>query len=231
MRQCVGVRMAPVMEETKYIGQHVQFGNRKLPETTVIWNCGAARDCPSRDLGLCQAGKHCFARNSERYQNWSLSFRRRQHQIMRTVPAETIAEGILNRCKGRKTTVKLFRFGQSGDPLDQKDITTLTVICKVLSDNGIGCYGFTARTDLDLIPLLKVASVCVSNDKYGWLKKGANRFRIVAHPTGKNHVCPKDCTICDACSRLKGCIIETTRDWASQMTFNDIINNYERSWE
>jgi len=218
-------------DDLKTIGRHICFGNHKLPETTAIWNCGAAHDCPSRPLGLCQAGKRCYALNTERYCMNALPYRRRQQQIMRTVPAHRIAEGILRRCKGRKRTVKLFRFGQSGDFFDQQDVETLVVICRHLSENGIGCYGFTARTDLDLSPLLNVSNIGVSNSKGGWLKRGANWFRMVRHSSGKNWVCAEDCTICDTCSRVRGKVIEHPRVWWSdQMTFNEVVE-YHEEWE
>jgi len=205
----------------EYIGKHVQFGNRKLPDTTAIWNCGAARDCPSRPLGLCQAGRRCYALNTERYMTNSLPYRRRQAEIMRSVPGLEIGAGILARCLGREKKVKLFRYGQAGDMADQVDVETLANICGVLNHAGIGCYGFTARTDLDLAPLLAVSNLGVSNDKCGWILKGANRFRIVAQASGDNLVCPKDCTICEACSTVRGQVIETVREARAQMTFND----------
>lgn len=214
----------------RYIGRHVVFGNHKLPETTAIWNCCSAHDCPARPLGLCQAGKHCYALNTERYQMNALPFRRRQREIMDTVPAPVIAKGILKRCLGRELKVKLFRFGQSGDFRDQRDIETMVVICRTLTKAGIGCYGFTSRTDLNLKPLLKTAHIGVSNDKGNWIRKGANRFLIVQHPSGKHFVCPKDCTICDRCSTVRGKIIETERWWGGQMTFNDFCD-YCMEWE
>ena len=217
--------------DCRYVGCHVSFGNRKLPDTTAIWNCGAAHDCPSKPLGLCQVGKRCYALNTERYMTNALPFRRRQHKIMRTISPSLIAEGILKRCQSREKKVTLFRFGQSGDFYDQKDIETTVVICALLSRNGIECYGFTARTDLDLKSLLKVAHVGVSNDKGGWQERGANRFKVVQVPSGDHLICAEDCTICNICSTIRGKTIEHPRMWCDgQMTFNEVCD-YSTDWE
>lgn len=101
-----------------------------------------------------------------------------------------------------------FRFSEAGDFRSQKDVDKMTVICKTLSNNGVKCYGYTARTDLDLASLFNWSAVNVSNDLNSWKKKGANRFKAVEKYTKKNLRCAGSCKVCDICSRFKGKTVE-----------------------
>ena len=101
-----------------------------------------------------------------------------------------------------------FRFSEAGDFEDQADVDKMAMICQILSANGVKCYGYTARSDLDLRGLLVEARVAVSNDHNAWILKGANRFKAVKKFTGKNMRCVADCNICTLCSRLSGKTIE-----------------------
>jgi len=80
-----------------------------------------------------------------------------------------------------------------------------------LKANKVKCYGYTARTDLDLTGLLAVASVNVSNDKSNWITKGANRFKMVLEASGKNRACAGDCRFCNICQTFKGKTIEVIK--------------------
>ena len=193
------------------IKKHVQFGNKKLPKTTMIFNCGSATNCPSKKLGLCQAGKHCYAKKAELCYPQVLPYRKRQNQIITKYKAETIANELLDLNKHKRKKIKTFRFNESGDFKNQKILDKMTKICSILSKNGIKCYGYTARTDLKLSKLNKVASVNVSNDKNNWNKKGLNRFKMVEKHTPKSIRCKGDCRICKICTKSNGLVIEVLK--------------------
>lgn len=187
----------------------VSKGNTKLPKTTWIFNAGSATNCPSRKLGLCQAGDDCYALKAERQYPNVLPYRERQFNITQTMSPETFATAIkVLRDSSRKFKDITFRFNEAGDFINQEQVDWFTRVCGYLKGFGIVCYGYTARTDLNLSKLLKVSSVMVSNDKGEWLSKGANRFK--KYPKGGKgfeNNCVGDCRVCKMCLNFKGKVI------------------------
>ncbi len=166
-------------------------------------------NCPSDRLGLCEVSKECYAKTAERMYPDCLPFRERQRKVFDTVSAEDIALALLrSSARAKKHKMLNFRFSEAGDFEDQADVEKLTAICGILKENGVKCYGYTARTDLDLSGLLKVARVAVSNDLFGWHGRGANRFKAVPEFTGKALRCVGDCSLCSLCARLTNKLIE-----------------------
>jgi len=187
----------------------IRRGNKKLPSTTWIFNCGTARDCPSKALGLCQCADKCYAMKAERMYKNVLPFRERQRALWGNVtPKRFVSALFLASNRSRTRAMESFRFNEAGDFSTQQDINWLTAVCKILKQAGVSCYGYTARTDLNLTGLLKHSSVNVSNDKRNWIDKGANRFRAVKQATGKNPVCPGSCKACSLCQKVRGLEIE-----------------------
>lgn len=160
-----------------------------------------ATDCPSRKMGLCQAGNKCYALKAEKqYYKTCLPFRRRQAVAWGILSARGIAIQLLSASwRARKHKMLEFRFSEAGDFRSQTDVDKMVELCRILSNSGVICYGYTARTDLDLSKLLKVAGVNVSNGLNRWINRGANRFQLVQHHTGKNPVCGGDCSLCNLC--------------------------------
>ena len=196
--------------DTMKIKNNVKFGNKKLPDSTMIFNCGSASNCPSKALGLCQAGSACYAMKAEIQYPDCLPYRNRQRYILTKYDGKTIGNALLGKLKRRRNDTYAFRFNESGDFENQQDVDKMATICSILKDR-VSCYGFTARTDLNLRPLLKHANVMVSNDKYKWVNKGANRFKIVTSFTGKHSRCAGDCRVCDLCLTLNGKTIEVMK--------------------
>jgi len=187
----------------------VSKGNKKLPKKTWIFNSGAATDCPSRKLGLCQAGSLCYAMKAEKMYPKVLPYRRKQFQITQTVDPKAFALHLLAESKrSTKNPMRAFRFNESGDFVNQAQLDWFTAVCRVLKSKRVSCYGYTARTDLDLSRLLKVATVQVSNDLHGWIEQGANRFKMVDEPSPLHLECAGDCRICKLCQTQKGKIIQ-----------------------
>jgi len=77
-------------------------------------------------------------------------------------------------------------------------------LCQAGKD-GISCYGYTARTDLDLTKLQEVSQVNVSNDLGEWQDKGANRSKIIRKGDDKPRaMCPGNCRNCRLCVNCSG---------------------------
>jgi hypothetical protein len=186
----------------------VSKGNKKLPSTTWIMNSGTATDCPSKALGLCQAGDLCYALKAERMYPQVLPYRNRQYEITQTVTPESFVNQLLIDSKNARThKLKAFRFNESGDFHNQNQLNWFADVCRLLKANKVKCYGYTARTDLDLTGLLEHASVNVSNDNNGWIEYGCNRFKMVQYPSARL-VCAGDCRKCNLCLTQRGKTIE-----------------------
>ena len=129
----------------------IQFGNSKLPKTTMIFNMGTSKRCPSRTLGLCAVDGCCYAAKAEiQYHTTCPQFRNRQKLYWLTSTAEEIIRD-LDSVLGRKRKLpKLFRFNEAGDFWSQACVDKLSKIALHLWDKyQITTYGYTARRDLD----------------------------------------------------------------------------------
>lgn len=190
------------LTETEYkeIKAHVSFGNSKLPKTTMIFNMGAAHDCPSDALGLCENSKICYAKAAERqYHKTCPSYRRRQESIWKKYSAEQLAEAFLKIIRAKRIKVDAFRFNESGDFWSQDCVDKLSFIAGDLKgDFGIITYGYTARKDLDFFAT--TFHVLGSN----FLLDG--EFRTVDHPSGYHPICLGDCKKCTLCQGFDGVI-------------------------
>ena len=65
--------------KTETIKNLIQFGNTKLPKSTMIFNMGTAAKCPSKELGLCSVAGCCYAGKAEtQYPKHVPAYRERQ---------------------------------------------------------------------------------------------------------------------------------------------------------
>lgn len=134
----------------------------------------------------------------------TLPFRERQREVFNTMGAAEIALALLDASvRSHTNKMKHFRFSEAGDFETQADVDKMAEICRILGEHGVTCYGYTARTDLDLNELIYHASLNVSNDLNGWTSHGANRFKAVKETTSK-YVCAGDCRKCSLCFNLGG---------------------------
>jgi len=97
-------------------GLEVAVGNYKIADDTIILNICAARDCPSRKLGLRQMppGK-CYADKAERQYPAVLPYRRRQEKQWDALTAQEIAERLLAGIRRRKLPTRWIRLDEAGD--------------------------------------------------------------------------------------------------------------------
>jgi len=191
-------------------------GNKKLPKTTYILNVGTASDCPSEKLGLCDVPDDCYAKKAERIYPQVEPFRQRQRAVFDDVDAETIAQVLLDKSNRSRTKCRSFRFSEAGDFATQGDVDKMAKVCAILSANGIRCYGYTCRTDLDLYELMSVSQVNLSNDyerSDEYLRAGANRFKVVDKFTSNplSVPCRGDCNVCSFCATMSGKLIEVEK--------------------
>lgn len=189
------------------IVKHISKGNKKLPKSTWIFNAGSATDCPSKLLGLCQCSEKCYAMKAEIQYPAALPYRRRQAQIWKETSSSDFAAVIISANKRARIKCNAFRYNEAGDFESQKQVQWFAEVCRILSAEGISCYGYTARTDLDLLPLMSVAAVNVSNDEGNWLAKGCNRFKAVT-VASRGLLCAGDCRRCSMCQKNRGKTIQ-----------------------
>lgn len=184
-------------------GVPFSVGNTKLRDTTAIFNMNSATDCPALKLGLCQCAEKCYAKKSERMYKQVLPFRQRQEKAFATKDEYQIAFSILAGGT-KKTPIKEFRFSEAGDFVDQRAVDKMTAICIILKENGITCYGYTTRKDLDLSKLMEVATVqgsgFMANNEFRYIPKGESIGDC-------NYTCAGDCRICSACWTCVGLTI------------------------
>ena len=176
----------------------ITFGNAKLPSTTMIFNMGSAKDCPSRKLGLCKVAGICYARKAEiMYPNVLPS--RDSQAIDWSNTAQVIYKRmkvILNR---KRNKINLFRFNESGDFYSQQCITKLNYIAeRLLAEFGITTYGYTARKDLDF----SNASFLVKGSGHDSGNNGKTIvIRTIDDLPCDYSACIGDCKVCSMCSQ------------------------------
>jgi len=178
-------------------------GNKKLPSTTAIFNMGAATDCPSRALGLCQAfnkGKCvCYALKAESPMYPEvLPYRHRQEKFWKEISAKDFAAQFIAINALKTLPFTALRFNEACDFWSQDCLNKAEAIACILARYGIVTYCYTARADLDFS---EVRHLIVSGS--GFMKDGiTNCFKMI---TNKSHrpkgfgICPQDCTICSRC--------------------------------
>lgn len=128
----------------------VKFGNAKLPNTTIIFNMGTSKDCPSRLLGICSCASVCYARKPEWLYPACLPYRERQAEYWLNTSAKEICEQLGKVIDRKRIKPTLFRYNESGDFYSQYDIEKLSFIAEFLLKNyKVKTYGYTSRKDLD----------------------------------------------------------------------------------
>ena len=136
-------------------------------------------------------------------------YRERQREMIRSTKPAEFAYSLLaynDRCRNK---IETFRYNEAGDFEDQTMVDWFADVCYILIGHGITCYGYTARTDLDLDRLLMFSGLNLSNDKSNRRYTTANRFKSVKKFTGEADIeCGMDCKVCSACSQSRGLQIE-----------------------
>lgn len=188
--------------DAKLLVKHLQFGNTKLPKSTMIFNMGPAHNCPSDKLGLCQCSKECYAKKAERqYKTTCPQYRQRQADIWLSWSAERFISAFLEIAANRPNVDKL-RFNESGDFYSQSCINKLQAISAALDSVDITTYGYTARHDLQFNETTFVV-------RGSGLPINGISYVAVKTPSGNHFVCPGSCKTCSACLSKKVAVIES----------------------
>jgi len=181
----------------EHIKTLIQYGNKKLPKTTAIFNMGSAMQCPSDSKGLCAVSDICYAKKAERMYTQVLPYRQRQRDKWLRTDAFDLVIEFLEAFVKKRTKPTHLRLNESGDFYSQACVIKAEYIAQCLSHTGVRVYIYTARKDLDFS---KCKYLVVNGS--GFRKEGVNRsFTAVDDTTqGNDFVCLNDCTICDKCS-------------------------------
>lgn len=178
----------------------LSFGNTKLPKTTMIFNMGAAEDCPSKKLGLCKVPVKCYALKAEQQYPKCLDYRRRQQEYWLKTDVDQIIADLYVLLERKKTIPTLLRFNEAGDFHSQDCVDKLSDVAMFLKFQfDIETYGYSARSDLDFS---KAAFLVKASNKP--LGNGNNGCTVVVPKGGRVPagfvVCPGSCKSCTICS-------------------------------
>ena len=187
----------------------LKFGNRKLPTTTMVYDMGTSRDCPSKALGLCKVvneyGENgCYAAGPEKFRPNCLPCRERKQEYWLNHSAKDIYQDIDKQLKRKRTKTKLFRFNEVGDFWSKACVDKLSYIASLLKiDHKVITYGYSARADLDF------GNVEFKVKSSGW-ENGNNGKTVVIHKDNKKRIdellalgwkiCPGNCKVCSLCA-------------------------------
>jgi hypothetical protein len=194
----------------KIMGRYWSLGNSKLPATTAIFNMTSATDCPSKQLGLCRVADICYAIVPERMYPTCKPYRDRQAAYWSDISAEDFVLDFMTarsrmRPINRPDTI---RFSEAGDYRTQADVDKMEQIAKLLSDEGIACYTYTARHDLNYS---NVRYLVINFSGFQAKTKGKyGIYRAVADISKRPKtygVCPCDCTKCRRCVVGKNSVV------------------------
>ena len=175
----------------------VQFGNKKLPTSCAILNMTPAGIdyCPSAKLGLCQHIDICYAMKAQRSFPKALPYRLRQEEWWSQTKVNEIITTLL-QWKRRTTTT--FRFSEAGDFEAQWSVDKMTQVCQTLTEVGLNCYGYTARSDLNFTELKKYAAV------NGQEFMVSNKIIVGEPPKEAKYICCGNCRKCEYCKQGNG---------------------------
>lgn len=191
---------------------NVAFGNKKVPETTMIANTTSWFLCPGRLHEFCELREECYDKYREVM--GSVCKSRLSHDLWwRENDAETIAEFYILSIKaenmkgGLYDQVNLVRFQEVGDFRWQGDLLKMRDVSNLIYEElGINSYTYTHNQklnfDIDRPHLIINGS--------GFMVD--NQFTVVPPEEFKRYVeehdcfeCPQKCKLCNSiCSKKLG---------------------------
>lgn len=185
----------------------LSFGNRKLPNSTAIFNITSAINCPSDKFGMCKIADICYAKKTENRWPNTYFYRERQTTLFDKVTAEELATAMLVEFKNKKQPIKMLRFSESGDFRNQSDVDKMAKVAEILQQNHIKTYGYTARHDLDFSEMKKFSTI------NGQGFKVTNKIDVVDRFSGTpgNVKCIGSCKECSACANANNKVIEIVK--------------------
>lgn len=180
----------------------VSFGNNKLPKSTMIFNLGAASDCPSAKLGLCKVPGICYAKKAEKIYPSVLPYRQRQAEYWLNNPYYQIIGDFSDMLAKKRIKPTKFRLNESGDFYSQNCIEKAEKLAEYLFlIHKIVTYTYSSRSDLDF-------SKCQYLHVKGSGHDAGNNGKTVvidksADIPASFILCPGSCKSCAMCSSDK----------------------------
>jgi hypothetical protein len=163
----------------------------------------SATDCPSKIMGLCKVADICYAIIPEKmYPKTCKPYRDRQAAYWSDNTAtDFVLDFMIARSHKRPINrPDTLRFSEAGDYRTQADVDKMEEIAKLLSDQGITCYVYTARSDLDYS---NVRYLVMNFSGFSAKTKGSygtyEAMEDVSLRSDNYGVCPCDCTKCRRC--------------------------------
>ena len=193
------------------VNSHCHNKNKKLGKLTLVFNTGSAYNCESLRRGQCQVGAACYALSDEKAYKSSLPYRERQARLWHFISPVEFASAIIEKNNARRVKCTHFRYSESGDFFSQEHLEWVAQVCNLLSIAGIVCYGYTARTDLDLDSLVKYSQVNASNTLYNFNPLTMNRFKVMLELSESiKNTCEcstgGNCQDCNMCKSYNGLV-------------------------
>lgn len=181
----------------KYNGLSIKFGNSKLPASTIIFNMGSSKNCPSRKLGLCKVAHLCYARKPEKLYPACLPYREQQSQYWADTDIKKIKKDFSHIIDHTKKKPTVFRYNESGDFYSQLCIEKLSQLAEyLLKEHNIITYGYSARSDLDFT---NASFFCKGSDNDAGNHGKTIVIKTVTDCPVNFEVCPGDCNTCSLC--------------------------------
>lgn len=129
---------------------YVKFGNNKVASHVAIFNMNSATDCDNRNTEKCQVPDGaCYAYNDEQRYGAPLDYRRRQEYLWDCIDPETWAKAFLKMVDRKRNDVTAIRFSESGDFRHNGDIVRVNTIARIVGEEGINVYTYSASSDLN----------------------------------------------------------------------------------
>ena len=189
----------------------ITFGNKKLPQTTAIFNMGPALICPSDELNLCENSKICYAKKAEKMYKAVFPHRLKQAEYWLNNSAENFCSLFHEIYQRKRIKPRLLRFNESGDFYGQDCIIKAEKIATILRKYPVFVYTYTARRDLDFS---NCKNLVVNGSNFMPLGKQlfyGNMFKTVGKFSGNNKRCLADCNKCNLCTVNRNYTIEALK--------------------
>ena len=187
----------------------IEYGNKKLPRSTLIASTGTWYNCLGRKEGFCEICNFCYARSPEIMFKDILASRIKKELIFRAFSSEKIANDIISQVKKGS---KAIRFNEVGEMRHNKDLKKMIEISNIVyTEKGLKSYVYTHNKALKFDVEHNNLTINGSN----FYKKGINNTYLVLNnekeaPKGSKR-CICNCKGCNLCLKDVGTLYEILR--------------------
>lgn len=157
------IQNAESVEDWSYIlADYLSWGNRKISDSTAIFNMNSAHNCPNKktqengesETGLCQVPWDvCYAGQTEKRYDTAREYRNRQEFLWDCLDPVTFAEAFLMVAERKITYGNILedmsdvdlRLSEAGDFRNNQDVYKAEKIAEILTENGVeSVYTYSA---------------------------------------------------------------------------------------